>query len=516
MTGKGSDPVERLKRVADIDVDAFDARVREEADAIRAHVEAGTFDNEQVTTGLEYEFYAVDRETDNLRRIPRSLLGCVGFDRELGLHNAELNSAVHPFTGRGIDAVRADVTGKLDALQRRAAADGIRVVSDGMWTIGPAESATDDYLTEATHEEGLTLGINVSNGVRYHGFASVGADRLIGSEIDVPGARIDADSAGPVSLTTSIQPHYQPRRAADLPRYHRIATRLAGPLLALAVNSPFLPPALYDDPGPDRELLVADGYAEHRIPVYEQMMNPPGRDRKVKFPRDIDSVGAAIDRIAADPVLVPAEIEAEGRFDDEFVHFRHKHGSYWRWVRPVFDGATEGSASARIEFRPLPGQPTIPDAVAILAAFGGAMRGIAERGHPVVDLPWERAESNFYAAARNGLDAEMEWITADGATTTETAGLYRDLFAAAKDGLEEHGCTTDQIAAALSPLRSRVETGRTPADWKRSAVAVALDDGATPAEAIRSTQRAYIRLQARTLYDESLADWPGPESVLLG
>ena len=516
MTGKSSDPVERLKRVADIDVEAFDDRVRAEADVIRDHVDAGTFDNEQVTTGLEYEFYAVDRETDHLRRIPRSLLCCVGFDRELGLHNAELNSAVHPFTGRGIDAVLADVTGKVDALQRRAAADGIRVVSDGMWTIGPAEGGTSDYLTEATHEEGLTLGINVSNGVRYHGFASVGADRMIGSEIDVPGARIDADSAGPVSLTTSIQPHYQPRRAADLPTYHRIATRLAGPLLALAVNSPFLPPALYDDPGPDRELLLTDGYAEHRIPVYEQMMNPPGRDRKVKFPRDIDTVGAAIDRIAADPVLVPAEIEAEGRFDDEFVHFRHKHGSYWRWVRPVFDGATEESASARIEFRPLPGQPTIPDAVAVLAVFGGAMRGLAERDHPIVDLPWEAAESNFYAAVKDGLDAEMEWITADGTTTTETAELYRDLFAAARAGLGEHGCTTDQIAAALSPLRSRVETGRTPADWKRSAVAVALDDGATPAEAIRSTQRAYIRLQGRTLHDGSLADWPRPESVILG
>ncbi|MFO8114818.1 MAG: hypothetical protein R6U01_05565 [Halorubrum sp.] len=515
MTGKGDDPVERLKSLADVEVEAFNERVREEADVIRDHVDAGTFDNEQVTTGLEYEFYAVDSETGHLRRIPRSLLGCVGFDRELGLHNAELNSAVHPFTGRGIDAVRADVTAKVDALQRRAAEDGIRVVSDGMWTIGPAEGSTEDYLTEATREEGLTLGINVSNGVRYHGFASVDDERMIASRIDVPGARIQADSAGPVSLTTSIQPHYQPRRAADLPKYHRIATRLAGPLLALAVNSPFLPPALYDDPGPDRELLVSDGYAEHRIPVYEQMMNPSGRDRKVKFPGDFETLSEVIDRIASDPVLVPADIEAEGRFDDEFVHFRHKHGSYWRWVRPVFDGATAGSASARIEFRPIAGQPTMSDSVAVLAAFGGAMRGLGERDHPIVDLPWKRAEENFYAAARDGLDADMTWITADGAETTETERLYDDLFAAATTGLEEHGCTADQIAAALSPLRSRVETGRTPAAWKRSAVDVALDEGATPAEAVRSAQRAYVRLQRQTLYDDSLCDWPDPEAVVL-
>ncbi|MFC7322964.1 hypothetical protein ACFQMF_00050 [Halorubrum rutilum] len=514
MTSTGDDPVERLKGVADVDVEAFDARVREEADAVRDHVDAGTFDNEQVTTGLEYEFYAVDRETRVLRRIPRSLLSCAGFDRELGLHNAELNSSVHPFTGRGVDAVRAEVVGKVDAFQRRAAGDGIRLVSDGMWAVGPAEQTTEGYLTEATREGGLTLGINVSNGVRYHGFASVGDDRMIGGEIDVPGARIDADSAGPVSLTASIQPHYQPRRAAALPRYHRAAIRLAGPLLALAANSPFLPPALYDDPGPDRDLLVSDGYAEHRIPVYEQMMNPAGRDRKVKLPRDVDTTGAAVERIASDPVLVPAEIEAAGRFDDEFVHFRHKHGSYWRWVRPVFDGATEERASARIEFRPVPGQPTVPDSTAVLAAFGGAMRGIVERDHPVLDLPWERAEENFYAAARGGLDAEMTWVTADGDETTDPEELYGDLFAAAAVGLEAHGCTADRTAAALAPLRHRVETGRTPAGWKRSAVEVALDEGEAPAEAVRTTQRAYVRLQGRTLYDGSLADWPDPEAVV--
>ena len=46
MTSTEDDPVELLKGVADVAVGAFDARVREEADAVRDHVDAGTFDNE--------------------------------------------------------------------------------------------------------------------------------------------------------------------------------------------------------------------------------------------------------------------------------------------------------------------------------------------------------------------------------------------------------------------------------------------------------------------------------------
>ena len=510
MPSEGDGQIDRLRDAKGIDVADFDARVREEAAVVHDHVAAGTFDNEQVTIGLEYEFYAVDRETCQVRRIPRSLLGCVGFVEELGLHNTELNSAVHPLTSVGVDALAADVTAKVEAFQRLAADRGIRLVSDGMWTIGPAAGSTVAYLTEATRGDGLTLGINVSNSTRYHGFGSFDDDRMIGGRIDVPGASIEADNAGPVSLTTSIQPHYQCRRAADLPAYHGIALRLAGPLLALAVNSPLLPPALYDDPGPDPTVLLETGYAEHRVPIYEGMMNPTRGDPKVTFPRDIDAPGEAIDRIVDDAILVPAEIAAAERFDDAFVHFRHKHGSYWRWVRPVFEGSTERAANVRIEFRPLPGQPTIPDTVAFLAAFCGLLTELVESAHPVADLPWERARGNFYAAAEDGLDADLAWITADGERTTDTDRLYEDLLSAAASGLERHGCSASRAAELLAPLRARVDRRLTPASWKRNAVAAALDSGATPAEAIERAQRAYIDRQAATLSDGSLVEWPEP------
>ncbi len=506
MAQGDGDPIDRLQETARIDFEEFGSRVREEGDVVSEHIAAGTFDNDQAAVGLEYEFYAVDGDTHRIRRVPRRLLGCIGFEKELGLHNAELASGVYPCLDAGIEALSKDVESKLAAVQAQAAEEGIRFVSDGMWTIGPEYNTTRGYLTEANHEEGLTLAINVSNAVRYHGFAS--SRRETQRHVDLAGATIDADSSGPVSLTTSIQPHYQCRRAADLPDHFCAALRVAGPLLALGVNSPFLPPELYEITDP--EVVLEAGDAEKRIRVYEGMMNPVDGPPKVRFPEDIETPAAAVDRIVEDLAIVPADIDAGQRFDDAFVHFRHKHGSYWRWVRPVFDGATAADANARIEFRPLPGQPTVPDTIAFVAAVAGLLTAFHERDHPALDLSWETARENFYGAASDGLDADLTWITADGERTGDTDRLFADLFDLAVDGLQREGFPARRARSWVAPLRERAERGLTPADWKRRAAARRLDEGASITDAIYGAQRAYIDRQAETLLSGHLTDWPDP------
>jgi gamma-glutamyl:cysteine ligase YbdK (ATP-grasp superfamily) len=504
------DPVDQLQDSKTVDRAEFDSRVQDEADFIKAHLEQGTFDSEQTTIGFEYEFYAVDRQTHQLRRVPRKLLGCLGFEKELGLHNVELNCNPQPLNAAGFDGVEHDIEAKVQAFQRRAAQEDIRIVSDGMWTIGPTESPTAAYLTNATHEEGVTLAINVANAVRYHGFASVEDRQMIGGHIDVDGVRVEADNAGPVSLTSSIQPHYQCREATALPSHMRTALRVAGPLLAVGVNSPFFPPELYED----GEIPVGPGsragHHELRVPVYEQMMNPQTGEPKVRFPEDIATPAEAVDRIATDTTIVAATIEAGERFDDQFVHFKHKHGSYWRWVRPVFDGQSEGAASARIEFRPLPGQPTIPDAVAFLATLAGLLTSMHATDHPARTLEWETARENFYAAARDGLQADLVWRTSGGERTTDTHEIFADLFDVAVAGLERHGLPREDAETRIAPLRDRVRHGVTPAGWKLSAADAAHERGESPAEAIRTAQKQYIQQQAETLYTGHLTEWPEP------
>jgi hypothetical protein len=326
--------------------------------------------------------------------------------------------------------------------------------------------------------------------------------------LETPNVTLETPTIAPAALTTSIQPHYQVPTAAALPTYLAYALRVAGPLVALSANSPLFPPSLYDADATVDDVL-ATGALENRVGLYEDVMNDPDRPAKVRFPRDVADAAEAVDRIAADPPIAP-ELQPTGeRFDDRFAHIRHKHGSYWRWVRPVFEGASESAANARIEFRPLPGQPTVRDATALVAAFGGLLAGLTATDHPVVDLPWERARENFYAAADAGLAADLQWTTADGADTTDLDEIYADLFAVAADGLASAGFDEDAVAAHLRPLRARVAARTSPAGWQRDRLRAHADDGASLSTAVLSTGSDYLAAQADTLVDGTFADWPG-------
>jgi len=510
-----SDIAEEVAGVLDVDRAAFQRSVDREADRIAAEIDDGTFDNPQGIVGLEYEFYAVsaddgDRWTDpghvepgSLARLPRRLLEYVGFEKELGLHNAEMSTSPDPLNAHGLRAQAAQVAARLDAARDPMRTEGLRLVSDGLWTIPPAGETAREYLTDSVEMDGVRVATNMSSAVRYHAMSNTDlSPRMI---IEAPHVSVDADTVMPESVITSIQPHYQVPHARDLPDYFRYALRIAGPLLALAGNSPLFPPDLYDE-GTTPEAALTNGWDEHRIAVFESVLNGPDHD-KVRFPRDLSTVEQALDRIAADETMVPMPVTEGDRFDDKFAHFRHKHGTYWRWVRPVFDGATRSAANARIEFRPLPGQPTVRDTVALQAAFAGLLVGLRRVDHPVGNLDWETARENFYAAARDGLDADLTWITGDGEQTSAVGAIADDLLAHADAGLAARGVGEDERAQYLDPLGTRVAQGTTPADWKRARVRERLADGEDFAHAVAGMQRTYVEKQRETLLSGSFADW---------
>jgi len=500
-----------VDEVLSVDADEFQAQAEADAEVVKSLLRDGAFDNHQSIVGLEYEFYAVsdgrwqadEDRACSLMRVPRRLLELIGFEKELGLHNAEMTTSPQPLNSHGLRAQESEVLARLTAALSTTGAEGMRLVSDGLWTIPPAGETAREYLTDSVASGGVQIATNMSDAVRYHAMANgpTAPDRFV---LDAPNVHLEADTVLPESLITSIQPHYQVAHAADLPRYFNYAVRIAGPLLALAVNSPFFPPDLYDDADP--ETILADAWDEHRVTVFESVLNSGGRE-KVRFPRDLDSVEQAVDRVAADETMVPMPVEEGDRFDDRFATLRTKHGTFWRWVRPVFDGATRSSANARIEFRPLPAQPTVRDTVALQAAFAGLMESLPKRQHPVIDLDWETAEENFYAACRDGLESTQRWITNDGSMTTDRETLYTELLDHAADGLEHAGLGPDEVAHFLDPLYRRVEAGQTPAGWKRAAVRRRLDDGATFAAAVTGMQREYVEKQAETLFDGTFADW---------
>ncbi len=499
--------------------EAFRERVRDDADRLLAEIRDGTFDNPQAITGLEYELYAVDAAGEDpgghLARVPRRLLEYIGFEKELGLHNAEVSTSPLPLNADGLAAQEAAVSAQLRAATTCVEAEGLGLVSDGIWTIPPEDETAYGYLTDVREVDGLRLAENMSASPRYHAMANATSASQPAMRVDLPHATLEASTVMPESLITSVQPHYQVPAAQALPTRFRYALRIAGPLVALGANSPFLPPDLYEDAPPGE--IIEETWVEQRIPIFESVLNPEAGDGGlVAFPRDFETVEEAIERIATDDVLVPLEPEETGRFDDRFAAFRMKHGTHWRWVRPVFDGATRSAANARLEFRPLSAQPTIRGSIAFLAAFAGLMEALPANDHPIAALPWDRAEANFYAAARSGFDADLVWITADGIETTDREVMYRDLLDHAAEGLRISGLTEEEIGRYLGPLRRRVRYGTTPAGWKCQQVQRHLGAGKPLAAAIHAMQREYLERQAATLFDDDFSAWLEADRYAVG
>jgi hypothetical protein len=389
-----SDLAERVRQHLAADEDAYQDRVARDAEVLKAEIKDGTFDNQQALVGLEFELYGVNqipgesRRPGGLRRLPPRILGLIGFEPELGLHNAEMNTEPQPLSAAGLRAQRAELQARFEVALRGAETAGIRLVSDGMWTIPPAGETARGYLADSIEDEGVRIATNVSDDVRYHGIANSGYPSQM--RIDTP--HVTLEGGRPEMLTTSIQPHYQVHLAQDLPRYFEYAVRIAGPLVALGANSPFFPPDMYDVDDP--AAILRDCRMENRIPVFESALNPAASENtvsdKVCFPRDIESVDQAIDRIVSDPVALPHDdVELGNRFDNYFANFLMKSGTYWRWIRPMFSAVDRTAANARIEFRPLSAQPTLRDTVAFQAVFGGLLAGLTRKDHPLTLLKWD-------------------------------------------------------------------------------------------------------------------------------
>ena len=91
-----------------------------------------------------------------------------------------------------------------------------------------------------------------------------------------------------------------------------------------------------------------------------------------------------------------------------------------------FDEKTsQAFMKALLEDRALPSGPTVQDEMANAAFFVGLMIALPpEYGQIAERLSFDDAKENFFAAARNGLNAQLKWL--DGKSISATSLIPAD------------------------------------------------------------------------------------------
>ncbi|MEF8856242.1 MAG: hypothetical protein V5A16_02335 [Haloplanus sp.] len=510
------DVVELVSRSLSADaVEPFRERAEAQADWLRDQLDAGRLDNGAFTVGLELECYAVDATADapRLARVPDSVFETAGANKELGLHNVEVNTDATVMDEAGLAEQAAEIRERTRAARSAADDVGQELVLDAMFAVPPREG-TEAYLGAVAERDGVVFAKNMRQDPRYVAIDNDTLRHTDGDSItlDVPGATVDFPTILFESLATSIQPHLQVPEAADFPAYYNAAIRTMGPLVALSSNSPFLPADLYGEVA-DPAALVDSTHHELRIAVFEQSVNATPNP-KVRVPGDIDDAAGVLDRLLADDCYAPflrewiEGEESRHSLPDRIWELDHKRGTYWRWLRAVIGGdhvdADNDEYSLRIEYRPLPTQPTITDIVGLQALTAGLVRGLVDADHPITDLPWSAAEASFYDAVEHGLEADLAWITADGERTSDADVIFDEVFAHAYRGLDAACVPRADAERYLAPIEARWAERFTPSMWKKAQVREALADGGDLEAAIEHMQSRYVE---RSRESDSFAEW---------
>jgi gamma-glutamyl:cysteine ligase YbdK (ATP-grasp superfamily) len=440
--------IKRTRFYAD-DFERFSARLAEETSALRAFARAGGFADARYVAGFELEAWLLDHAG---RPSPANDAYLRALDDplvvpELSRFNVELNAPPVEMGAGVLAAMEESLLTTWDKCQH---------VAHGMDTVLAMIG-----ILPTIRDEDLCLA-NMSAMNRFDVLNAQVLQQRQGAPI-----RIDIEGADQLHLcrpdvmleaaTTSFQLHLQVPFAQS-GRYYNASLVSCAPLLAAAVNSPLL--------------FGQRLWQETRIPLFEQAVELGGYNglaepsvRRVTFGRDYVA-GSPLElfdeNIEHYPVLLPmAQTESPARFP----HLRLHNGAIWRWVRPLVGFDAAGQAHVRLEQRVLPSGPTVLDMVANAALYFGLVHALAQQPQAVeANLAFADARANFYAAARQGLQAELIWL--DGRRYPVREFILEVGLPLARQGLRDFGLSAAEIEHYLGVVEARVRSGQTGAAWQ--------------------------------------------------
>ena len=426
-----------------VDFDRFQQRLEQETALLRTLFAERAFDNSTRLLGYELEICLADRNGEP-SRINTNVLDAAKnplFTTELARFNMEINGNVFPFQANVFQQIEADLT----QLYQQAE-DAARDLDSQIGLFGVFPSVTEEHLNPDTYMTGLhrykllnrQLLSMRGRPVRLH---------LDGEEqLDIQKHDVMLEA-----LATSLQIHTQVPYDEIVPTYHA-GLWSSMLILAATANSPLV--------------LGKCCWQESRIGIFKQSVDTRNlqevEDRivpRVHFGKGY--IESLLDLFEDNFYYSPILPEVLDRPPEDLHHLSLHNGTIWRWVRPIIARNKDGSYHLRLELRVVPSGPTLIDTIANLVFYVGLTEGLKTLGTQLTEVPFKTLESDFYRAAREGLDTTAHWP--DGAELPLKQILLERALPLARDTLQAAGIKDSEHW--LDIIEARVTTGATGSRW---------------------------------------------------
>ena len=267
------------------------------------------------------------------------------------------------------------------------------------------------------------------------------------------------------AANTGFQVHLQ-IDPQDFVKKYNIAQAIAGPVLASAVNAPLL--------------FGKRLWKETRIALFQQAIDTRVsaehiRDRHPRVTFGTDWIRESVMDIFKEDIL-RYRVLLGADFDEDSLEMVEKgktpklkaltvhNSTIYRWNRPVYGVSGNGKPHLRIEARMFPAGPSVLDEMANAAFWLGLMEGYSNRVDDITKLiSFDEAKSNFYAAARGGLDKQFTWFNHKKYYAKDL--ILNELLPVAKEGLKSQNIDEKDIKKYLGVIEKRVKNEITGSDW---------------------------------------------------
>lgn len=429
--------------------DLFTRRLRDETALLDRMLAQGRFAEDRYMAGFELEAWIVDRNFFPLPINDEFLerLGSPLVVPELSRFNVELNGEPQLPAGCGLQRMEDELNGTWRECLRAAHELEATLVMIGILpTVRNADLCVENMSSRNRYRVLNDQVLALRQGRPIH-LSIRGREH-----IDLRHDDVMLEAAG-----TSFQVHLQ-CPASRYARYFNASLLLSGVTVAVAANSPFL--------------FNTSLWEETRIPLFQQAVDTgiarSPETHRVSFGsgylsgQSLDSFRENLDHY---PVLLPELFDEP---PERLRHLRLHNGTIWRWNRPLI-GFDDDRPHLRVEHRPMAAGPSVADMMANAALYYGLVHALATRPlPPEAELPFSTARDNFYAGARDGLEAQIVWL--DGRSRPLRALLREEILPMAEAGLAALGVDDEVRGRYIDILQGRARTGQNGAAWQRAHV----------------------------------------------